>query len=125
MPVSTSREISAEHLPASLDEFTFWSNRRHVRVKGMFFFRPLGGTVTAGSATLQELVKVLHLHSVSWLAPTMRAGEKSLPGQPLLAYGAVRAKRANAWIRIACLFHSFGFVFELRDYQIWQLRMLL
>lgn len=76
--------ISAEHLPAYLDEFTFRFNRRHARARGMLFFRLLEGAVTTEPTTLRELIKVPNPHPVSRPAPTTRAWPESLAGQPLL-----------------------------------------
>jgi transposase-like protein len=75
--------ISAEHLPAYLDEFTFRFNRRHARARGMLFFRLLEGAVATGPTTLQQLIKVPNPHPVTTLAPRVRVWPESLAAQPI------------------------------------------
>jgi transposase-like protein len=50
--------VSAEHLQAYLDEFTFRFTRRHSRARGLLFLRLLKGAVTTPPTTMRELIKV-------------------------------------------------------------------
>ena len=75
--------ISAEHLPAYLDEFTFRFNRRHARARGMLFFRLLEGAVATTPTTLRELIKIPNPHPVAAPAPMARVWPESLASQPL------------------------------------------
>jgi len=75
--------ISAEHLPAYLDEFTFRFNRRHARARGMLFFRLLEGAVDTPPTTLRELIKVTNPRPVQTLPPTVRIWPDSLAAQPI------------------------------------------
>lgn len=75
--------ISAEHLQAYLDEFTFRFNRRHARARGMLFFRLLEGAVRAGPTTMLELIKVPNPHLVATHPPVGPQWPESLVTEPL------------------------------------------
>ncbi len=52
--------VSAAHLPAYLDEFTFRFNRRHSRDRGLLFFRLMSLSASAPPVTYGELVRANH-----------------------------------------------------------------
>ena len=75
--------VSAEHLQAYLDEFTFRFNRRHSRACGLLFLRLLEGAVTAPPTTMRELIKVPNPHSVAEPPPTNPVWPESPAAEPL------------------------------------------
>jgi transposase-like protein len=75
--------VSAEHLQAYLDEFTFRFNRRHARARGLLFFRLLEGAVSAGPTTMRELIKVPNPHPVLTPPLTRPRWPESLVAEPL------------------------------------------
>ena len=75
--------ISAEHLQAYLDEFTFRFNRRHSRARGLLFLRLLEGAVSAPPTTMRELIKVPNPHSVRTPRPTRPGWPESVAAEPL------------------------------------------
>jgi len=75
--------VSAEHLHAYLDEFTFRFNRRHSRARGLLFLRLLEGTVTAPPTTMRELIKVPNPHPVRKPPPSRPVWSESLAAEPL------------------------------------------
>jgi transposase-like protein len=75
--------VSAEHMQAYLDEFTFRFNRRHSRARGLLFFRLLEGAVTAAPTTMRELIKVPNPHPVPTPPPTRPVWPESLTAEPL------------------------------------------
>jgi transposase-like protein len=85
--------ISAEHLPAYLDEFTFRFNRRHSRARGMLFFRLLEGAVATGPTTLRELIKVPTRTRSPCRLPLRESGRKALHPSSSTTPGATRTHR--------------------------------
>jgi|GEM_PF-3382158 hypothetical protein len=75
--------VSAEHLQAYLDEFTFRFNRRHSRARGLWFFRLLEGAVTAPPTTMRELIKVPNPHPVRRPPPMRHVWSEILAAEPL------------------------------------------
>lgn len=75
--------VSAEHLQAYLDEFTFRFNRRHSRARGLLFLRLLEGAVTAPPTTMKQLIKVPDPHPVLTPPPTRPVWPESLAAEPL------------------------------------------
>ena len=75
--------VSAEHLQAYLDEFTFRFNRRHSRARGLLFLRLLEDAVNAPPTTMRELIKVPNPHSVRKPPPTRPVRPESLAAEPL------------------------------------------
>ena len=52
--------VSAEHLDAYLNEFTFRFNRRHSRRRGMLFYRLLEQSIAADPITYSSLIANPH-----------------------------------------------------------------
>lgn len=75
--------ISAEHLRAYLDEFTFRFNRRHARARSLLFLRLLEGADTAPPTTMKQLIKVPDPHPVPGPPRTRPVWPESLAGEPL------------------------------------------
>jgi ISXO2-like transposase domain len=75
--------ISAEHLQAYLDEFTFRFNRRHSRARGLLFLRLLEGAVTAPPTTMKQPIKVPDPRPVLTPPPTRPVWPESLAAEPL------------------------------------------
>jgi transposase-like protein len=75
--------VSAEHLQAYLDEFTFRFNRRHSRARGLLFLRLLEGCVSAPPTTMRELIKVPNPHPVRTPPPSRPTWSGSLTAEPL------------------------------------------
>jgi len=81
--------VSAEHLQAYLDEFTFRFTRRHSRARGLLFLRLLEGAVTTPPTTMRELIKVPNPHPVRNPRLHDPSGRKALQQSHLTAHGAI------------------------------------